>query len=492
MKPILIALISTLLCARFVCAGKKAEEDFHTFSRLISIKDRLSHDGEHSDEEIAQVLENRQRGFAEDMHSIVYNHHEGSPIRSVLVRSIAHILDNSDSIPARVNMPYLRFYKRHFLREFQQFSQPEGDVSFEFDEDARMAMFRQLAMTKSYRLFAIRSDDTRLPLTFTAIAPDSFREFRLMRDISEEAFRRSLLQPMTAVGPLKSGAYFFYTADRQYIIKFIPAVHASVFQQQLPQYFRLMMTERATLLSDILGFYRIKYRQPLSSMGENSEEDGQRVFNLIVVRNTFPPWLDVSEVYDLKGSTLNRNAKTDGAATALKDCDWIRSGHYLALGSSRSDFLAQLAKDTEWLARAKINDYSLLVGIRYLSVQDYERRINQRVLERSYSRSSVQWYAFEGGFVARDQNNIVKLDDKGRVMVYYLSVIDLFTVWDEERQEDHRLKATTTVKRREISNVLPVKYRERFISRIGTWSMRPLKGQSMKLAYPVCFPSDQQ
>jgi hypothetical protein len=97
----------------------------------------------------------------------------------------------------------------------------------------------------------------RRRITFHSIAPEIYSRLRERWGISTKDYlvrryflnvlinnlhliiQRSLKHPMAAIGPLKSGAYFFYTQDNRFIIKFIPALHAKVCWQKLPAYFKV-------------------------------------------------------------------------------------------------------------------------------------------------------------------------------------------------------------------------------------------------------------
>ncbi|CAN0035494.1 unnamed protein product, partial [Sphacelaria rigidula] len=70
---------------------------------------------------------------------------------------------------------------------------------------------------------------------------------------------------------------------------------------------------------------------------------------------------DIHNTYDLKGSSLGRSAKE--GEKVLKDNDLAEKQGKLHLGSQREAFLKVVRADSEFLARMKIMDYSLLTGI---------------------------------------------------------------------------------------------------------------------------------
>jgi 1-phosphatidylinositol-4-phosphate 5-kinase len=86
------------------------------------------------------------------------------------------------------------------------------------------------------------------------------------------------------------------------------------------------------------------------------------------MNNLFPPHRDIHETYDLKGSAWGREypeekAKLNPKAT-LKDMNWLHRGRQFELGpEKRALFSEQLRRDTEFLKKIGVMDYSLLIGI---------------------------------------------------------------------------------------------------------------------------------
>ncbi|CAM9958346.1 unnamed protein product [Ectocarpus sp. 8 AP-2014] len=89
--------------------------------------------------------------------------------------------------------------------------------------------------------------------------------------------------------------------------------------------------------------------------------------HFIVMNSVLDTYKEIHNTYDLKGSSLGRDAKP--GEKVLKDNDLAERQGKLHLGSQREAFLkASLSLsvargDAEFLARMKIMDYSLLTGI---------------------------------------------------------------------------------------------------------------------------------
>lgn len=306
-------------------------------------------------------------------------------------------------------------------------------------------------------------------ISFHAIATNVFKSLRQHWNIDKQEYLHSLSTPrMAAIGPLKSGAFFFYTADQRFLIKFIPGTHAHILWQQLPVYHDKILQNSNSLLTRILGLYRIN----LKHLNVND------VYNVLVIENTFSSISDargMDVVYDLKGSFINRLAKSDGAATALKDQDWLLSKQKIQLGPARDLFLSQLRADTEWLLKANINDYSLLLGIAYVNAADIEESLADRQLQQVLnddddSNDDNLWYSYDGGFVGRTADGGIYTDNNNRVPVYYTSLIDLFTIYNCERKNEFERKAKTPELAELISCIPPVKYHSRFLSKLSEWT----------------------
>jgi hypothetical protein len=75
---------------------------------------------------------------------------------------------------------------------------------------------------------------------------------------------------------------------------------ASVLLHILQPYYVYMMRQRTSLLPWLLGLYKVTLRHPKSSQ-----------CHVLVMRNVFDSSLPLHERYDLKGSTVARQATQD-------------------------------------------------------------------------------------------------------------------------------------------------------------------------------------
>merc|ERR1712113_761010 len=159
----------------------------------------------------------------------------------------------------------------------------------------------------------------------------------------------------------KSGQFFFYSHDGQFLIKSMTRSECKLMRKILPQYYYYVKNQPNTLLTKFYGMYRVKThnRQPIY---------------FVVMGSVFYTDLDIHKIYDLKGSTHGRKATEKEKAQetpVLKDLDFLENNEIIQIGSIKAKlFCEQLRRDIELLRKLKIMDYSLLLGIHYTNRQD--------------------------------------------------------------------------------------------------------------------------
>ncbi|CAN0365387.1 unnamed protein product, partial [Scytosiphon promiscuus] len=117
----------------------------------------------------------------------------------------------------------------------------------------------------------------------------------------------------------------------------------------LPHYYEHVKVHPETFLVRFYGMYRVKMHHL------------NRKVHFIVMNSVLDTHREIHNTYDLKGSSLGRDAKP--GEKVLKDNDLADRQGKLHLGSQRAAFLQVARADSEFLARMKIMDYSLLTGI---------------------------------------------------------------------------------------------------------------------------------
>jgi 1-phosphatidylinositol-4-phosphate 5-kinase len=216
-----------------------------------------------------------------------------------------------------------------------------------------------------------------------------------------------------------------------------------------------------------------------------------RKIYFVVMGNVFPPHKDIHETYDLKGSTFGRFITADELArehlATLKDLNWMERGRKLKLGPEKATMLMnQLKADCLFLAKVKIMDYSLLVGIHYLSRgnKDNIRERSMMMLEPTtpmlgkstpaFKQSSISaaaagdstglpqerkmciYYSEDGGFMSSHRDGTPSEE------LYFLGIIDILTPYSVSKRIEHVFKSIQYDKRT-ISAINPLDYSQRFL-----------------------------
>uniref|UniRef100_A0A673BFX5 Phosphatidylinositol 5-phosphate 4-kinase type-2 alpha n=1 Tax=Sphaeramia orbicularis TaxID=375764 RepID=A0A673BFX5_9TELE len=334
---------------------------------------------------------------------------------------------------------------------------------------------------------------------FKEYCPLVFRNLRERFGIDDQDFLNSLTRsaPLNSEAQGRSGARFHTSYDKRYVIKTISSEDVAEMHNILKKYHQFIVECHGnTLLPQFLGMYRLTV-------------DGDETY-MIVTRNVFSHRLSVYKKYDLKGSTVAREASDKEKAKELptyKDNDFINDGQKIYIdGENKKMFLEKLRKDVEvclqqrlqlkthifffrfgfyFLAQLKLMDYSLLVGI-----HDVERAEQEEV--ESEDNEAEEEGESDGGGIgtppdspsntldstkplspgefdpAIDVYAIKSNDSAPRKEVYFMAVIDILQHYDAKKKAAHAAKTVKHGAGAEISTVNPEQYSKRFYDFITT------------------------
>lgn len=186
--------------------------------------------------------------------------------------------------------------------------------------------------------------------------PIVFRNLRERFGIDDHEFRESLTrsQPRSIDSPGRSNARFFITSDKMYILKTLTSEEVEQMHALLKQYHPFIVERRGkTLLPQYLAMYRLTV--------ENVET------YFCIMRNVFSTRLTIHKKYDLKGSTVDREASNKELEKNLptyKDNDFMKDGTKIHIGEqAKQSLMETLTADVGFLTRLHLMDYSLLLGI---------------------------------------------------------------------------------------------------------------------------------
>ena len=122
----------------------------------------------------------------------------------------------------------------------------------------------------------------------------------------------------------QSGSLFYYTKNKKYMLKTIPKREFDKFRSVLKDYFHHMKDNPDSLICRFFGLHEVKF----------TDRDGKKQIMFIVIMNNVFKDFQVTEFFDLKGSTQGRNLllATESLSikeekygkTAMKDLDFLR------------------------------------------------------------------------------------------------------------------------------------------------------------------------
>uniref|UniRef100_A0A671N859 Phosphatidylinositol 5-phosphate 4-kinase type-2 alpha n=1 Tax=Sinocyclocheilus anshuiensis TaxID=1608454 RepID=A0A671N859_9TELE len=309
---------------------------------------------------------------------------------------------------------------------------------------------------------------------FKEYCPLVFRNLRERFSIDDQDFQNSLTRsaPLVSEAQGRSGARFHTSYDKRYVIKTISSEDVAEMHNILKKYHQYIVEcHGTTLLPQFLGMYRLTV-------------DGDETY-MIVTRNVFSHRLSVYKKYDLKGSTVAREASDKEKAKELptyKDNDFINDGQKIYIDEEK-EFAFSLC--LPFLALLKLMDYSLLVGI-----HDVERA-EQEELESEDNEGEEEGES-DGGIIGTPPDSpsntldsakpllpgdfdpsidvyaIKSHDNSPRKEVYFMAVIDILQHYDAKKKAAHAAKTVKHGAGAEISTVNPEQYSKRFYDFITT------------------------
>ncbi|XP_067824883.1 phosphatidylinositol 5-phosphate 4-kinase type-2 beta isoform X2 [Heptranchias perlo] len=336
---------------------------------------------------------------------------------------------------------------------------------------------------------------------FKEYCPMVFRNLRERFSIDDQDYQRSLSKlpsqeldkvtmnmglvrqnSVTRSAPLNSdaqnrmGARFLTTYDKRFVIKTITSEDVAEMHNILKKYHQYIVECHGnTLLPQFLGMYRLTV-------------DGVETY-MTVTRNVFSHRLTVHRKYDLKGSTVSREASGKEKAKelpTLKDNDFLNEGQIIQIGDeNKKMFLDKLKRDVEFLAQLKIMDYSLLVGIHDVDrAEQEEMEVEEKGDEEDCENDGMGHPVGSYGTPPDSPGNMLNFprifgpgefdptvdvyaikshDNAPRKEVYFMAIIDILTHYDAKKKAAHAAKTVKHGAGAEISTVNPEQYSKRFL-----------------------------
>lgn len=193
---------------------------------------------------------------------------------------------------------------------------------------------------------------------FKDYCPVVFAYLRRMYGVNEFDFLLSVCGNanfIEFISNAKSGQFFFYSSDGRYMIKTMTNAESKFLRRILPLYFKHCAENPNTMMTRFFGMYRVKLYHL------------RRNVKFVIMNSVYYTDKHLQSFYDLKGSSLGRDAKPGQAV--LKDNDLRRSLPDGALAIKTEQLASlryQIRSDCEFLQQMDIMDYSMLVGVHYV------------------------------------------------------------------------------------------------------------------------------
>ncbi|OQR85479.1 phosphatidylinositol-4-phosphate-5-kinase (Pi-PIPK-D8/GPCR-PIPK) [Achlya hypogyna] len=319
-------------------------------------------------------------------------------------------------------------------------------------------------------------------VVFYDYAPHIFRYLRSVAQVSNASYRDAL-QATTEerVSEGKSGAFFYFTQDRKYLVKTLTHEELKFLLLILPKYVTFMSAHPDTFVTKFVGCHALTMY-------------GKTVF-FIVMQSVFDTPLQIHERFDLKGSWVGRleGRKTRGTAVTCKFCakEYIIGGmhdqmcdvnggnvrhqydnvgkdlnwnHHMKLPRAVARRVArQLQVDSHFLQQINCIDYSLLVGI-------HHRSFRVETLPPDIAADRPFHQATNGG---------MGVEEVYGPSVYFMGLIDILQQWNMRKRIEHFVRVYVFQQDRlGISVVKPAVYMDRFQKRVVKELIFDLHGEA--------------
>lgn len=208
---------------------------------------------------------------------------------------------------------------------------------------------------------------------FKSYCPDVFRGIRAIFHLRPDDYLINIcgnFQYLEFISNSKSGSFFFYSHDRRFMIKTITKSESKFLRNILPQYYQYIKTHPNTLLTRFYGMHRVKPHK-------------KKLRRFLIMQSIFytsVPSIYIHQTFDLKGSTLGRNASEKEKLTGnpvYKDNDFEEFHTQIKIsGERKNKLIQQLTSDCKFLCELDIMDYSLLLGIHYRSREQTDEALD--------------------------------------------------------------------------------------------------------------------
>ncbi|XP_060881147.1 phosphatidylinositol 4-phosphate 5-kinase type-1 beta-like [Metopolophium dirhodum] len=329
------------------------------------------------------------------------------------------------------------------------------------------------------------SNNNRYPNFFFYIyAPLTFHYFRHLFGINSEdyttSFCNSPLRELSNPGASKS--IFYLTPDDKFIMKSVQQTEDQCLVHLLSKYTTYLTDNRESLLPKFSGFYGFQC---------NSISN-----KIVTMNNLLPSGIKMHQKFDLKGSTLGRNASVREKrkkSPTYKDLDFKNELHPRGLflkTDTRLALLKTIANDCEILKEFNIMDYSILMGVHnidhHLETDDNPSLRSAAILrwERLMADSvegNIQAWTLSEENYASLSGSIPAKSVNGDRLLLFVGIIDILQTFRRTKSLEHRLKSIklkVTPCQKETADSISVQhpgfYKSRFLEFMTNSVFKPM------------------
>ena len=306
-------------------------------------------------------------------------------------------------------------------------------------------------------------------------APKCFSFLRKLEKIDIDNMIESFLPKNNSQGIKrsqgKSGSFFISTDDNKYMIKTLKSDELELLRHAfLQQYIEHIEKNPNSLLCRLYGMYNIILGQ------------GEEIL-VIVMRNVIGDFKENTIVkFDLKGSTYKRKANFNMADNnnVMKDLDFNEFEKSIMLSLTSIKKLREITtKDSKFLCKSELMDYSLFLVKLTLTKQEAEDTFGDKIAEKQNNdviqiiSDNSKINKFRRQITYTGQGNIHDVTHYRQYLfpsltqgtAYIISIIDYFQIFNFFKYVESSLKTNffQPKKKKIISCVDPQTYSDRFI-----------------------------
>jgi 1-phosphatidylinositol-4-phosphate 5-kinase len=327
------------------------------------------------------------------------------------------------------------------------------ELGTEPDHDLKIPM--KIDMTEEEEILVINED-----VRVTEYAPEVFGFLRHLDNIDKNIVKESLSAEKNRDSVFKagesqgkSGSFFFFSHDKNFIIKTMTESDLSTFKKLFMAYFKGVASRPNSLLARIYGIYTVKKEEVepvhLILMGNTKKSNDKNIVN----------------VFDLKGSFIHREVdeKNLKPTATLKDINLLNAcKKKILLKFKKEDqitIMENLERDAEMLRSHNIMDYSLLFAIeKNVAYMNRKGPLSKTTLSTNSNDEEVMKEMSK----TFNKNRHTFLSRSGK-FIYHLAIIDYLQDFNFDKRLESMIKTVINKEGAEISAIEPNSYSRRYV-----------------------------